>query len=381
VTDLFDAPTLQRTAPNRTSRSAASKRAAAKRRRRRRQRTTAIIALVVIALGGAAFVLWDKMGSSLLNFSFANQAEDYPGPGTDPVEVEIPEGATGAQMGTVLHDAGVVASVEAFNDAFAANPAASGIQPGTYQLLTEMKASDAVTRLIENEKIQTSVTIPEGFTAAQVVDRVASVTEISADDLQAALDKPKSIGLPAAAEGNVEGWLFPKTYSVQPGDDATTLLKSMVGQTISELESLGVPKDEWQETLIKASLIEREAKSDADRPKMARAIENRLERDTTLGIDAAIAYGLGKSGLDLTVDDLQDTENPYNLRVHLGLPPGPIANPGAASVDAVVHPADGNWMFWITVNLDTGETKFSETYEQHKIYEQELRAWEAENGG
>jgi UPF0755 protein len=99
-----------------------------------------------------------------------------------------------------------------------------------------------------------------------------------------------------------------------------------------------------------------------------------------LDIDAAVAYGLGKPGTQLTNDDKADSGNPYNLYLHTGLPPTPIANPGAGSIEAVTAPADGDWLFWVAVNLDTGETKFSETYEEHQQYVAELRAWEAENG-
>lgn len=380
MTDLFDAPTLQRATPSRTSRSAASKRAAAKRRRRRRQRTTVIIALLVVALGGVGYLLWDKMGASLLDFSFTNQAEDYPGPGTDPVEVEIPEGATGSQMGTVLHEAGVVASVQAFSDAFAANSAAAGIQPGTYQLLTEMKAADAVARLVDNEKIQTNVTIPEGYTVDQVVERVASVTSIPSEDLEAALAEPKSIGLPKAADGNAEGWLFPKTYSVQPGDDATTVLSAMVAQTKSELKSLGVASEDWQDTLIKASIVEKEA-PDGYRGEVARVIENRLAIGSPLGMDAIDAYGRGKPADQITVDEFNDTEFPYASRKQIGLPPTPISNPGVESVEAVIDPPSGDWIWYVTVNLDTGETKFTENYSEFEQFKLEYQRWVAENGG
>ncbi|GAA1736528.1 endolytic transglycosylase MltG [Isoptericola hypogeus] len=382
MTDLFEHPALQQApAPSTRRRSAASKRAAAKRRRRRRQRTAVVMVVVLGVVGAGGYLLWDQVDDLVGDLPFVgSQAEDYPGPGVEPVQVVIPEGATGTQMGSVLLDADVVASTGAFSDAFGANPAAAGIQPGTYQLLTQMKASDAVAALVKNEKIQTDVTIPEGYTVDQIVDRVASVTTITADELAAALDKPKSIGLPASADGNAEGWLFPKTYTVQPGDDATSLLTSMIAQTRSELESAGVAKGDWEETLIKASLVEREAKHDEDRPKMARAIENRLDQEVPLGIDASTAYGLGKPGTQLTRDDNYDLDNPYSLYARIGLPPTPISNPGAASIEAVGSPADGDWLFWVTVNLDTGETKFSETNEEHEQYVAELRAWEAENG-
>lgn len=382
MTDLFEHPALQEApaAPTRR-RSAAGRRAAAKRKRRRRQRTAVVLVVVLAFVGAGAYLLWDRMDSLVGDLPFIGaQNEDYPGPGGDPVEVVIPEGASGGQMGTVLQEAGVVASVGAFTDAFGQNPAAAGIQPGTYQLQAEMKASDAVAALVKNEKLQTNVTIPEGYTVAQVVDKVGSVTEITPKQLEKALKDPESFGLPKQADGNAEGWLFPKTYTVQPGDDATTLLTAMVDQTKHELEKAGVDEGDWEDALIKASLVEREAKHDEDRPKMARAIENRLDRGMTLDIDAAVAYGLGKPGTQLTNDDKADTSNKYNLYKHLGLPPTPISNPGASSIEAVAHPADGDWIFWVAVNLDTGETKFSETYEQHQKYVDELRAWEEENG-
>jgi UPF0755 protein len=383
VTDLFEPSTIQRQAPPPSrGRSAASKRAARKRKRRRQQRTAFILVLLLGLLGVGGYLVLDRVGSSLAGFEWpwAAQAEDYAGPGADPVQVEIPEGATGAVMGDVLADADVVASVAAFNEAFEATPGASGIQPGTYELLTQMSAADAVQQLVANEKIQTNVTIPEGYTVEQIADRIASVTEFSREEIDAALDDPQAIGLPKVADGNPEGWLFPKTYSVQPGDSVADLLSTMVGQTRTELESLGVAKDDWEDTIIKASLIEREAKFAPDRPKMARAIENRLDRDMILQIDAAVAYGLGKPGTELTQADLSDPENPYNLYEHVGLPPGPISNPGASSIEAVMNPADGDWIFWVAVNLDTGETKFSETNAQHEEYRNELRAWMEENG-
>jgi UPF0755 protein len=158
-----------------------------------------------------------------------------------------------------------------------------------------------------------------------------------------------------------------------------------------------VPREQWQEVLIKASLIEREAPGSvwpirvqggeevdvlavvsADREvlqMMARAIENRLAQGMSLGIDATVLYGLGRTSGDLTDAELADPDNPYNTRVHTGLPPGPIASPGEASIEAVLNPADGDWIFWCTVDLETGETKFAVTYTEHQQNVAELAAW------
>ncbi|GAA1986284.1 endolytic transglycosylase MltG [Isoptericola halotolerans] len=343
-----------------------------------------MLVLVLGLLGGGAYVFWDRMSSALggldLSFGFNSASEDYSGPGVDPVQVVIPAGATGTMMGTVLAEADVVASVGAFTQAFESSPAAASIQPGTYELYTQMSAAEAIESLLTNEKIETRVTIPEGYVVEQVIDRIASVTEFSREDVEEALADPESIGLPKSAGGNAEGWLFPKTYSVQPDDTVVDLLSTMVGQTKAELNAAGVDNADRQDVLIKASLVEREAKHDEDRPKMARAIENRLATDMALQIDATTAYGIEKSGTELTHADNNDASNEYSTYAHAGLPPGPIANPGAASIEAVVNPADGPWKFWCTVNLDTGETKFEESHEAHLVNQAELRAWQRENG-
>ncbi|MFI2102318.1 endolytic transglycosylase MltG [Isoptericola sp. NPDC019693] len=382
MTDLFEHPALQEApaAPSRR-RSAAGRRAAAKRKRRRRQRTAVVLVVVLGFVGAGAYLLWDRMDSLVGDLPFIGaQNDDYPGPGGDPVEVVIPEGATGGQMGTVLQEAGVVASVGAFTDAFGQNPAAAGIQPGTYQLQAEMKASDAVAALVKNEKLQTNVTIPEGYTVAQIVERVGSVTTITADELEKALEDPASFGLPKQADGNAEGWLFPKTYTVQPGDDATTLLTAMVDQTKKELESLGVEKSDWQDVLNKASLVEKEAPDDY-RGEVARVIENRLDRGEALYLDAINSYGLGKPADQITKSEFADASDPYNSRKNTGLPPTPIANPGQASVEAVLDPPEGSWNWYVTVNLDTGETKFTDNYQEFLEFRAEYQKWASENAG
>jgi UPF0755 protein len=376
VTDLFEPPALQQPVPSR--RSAARQRAAAKRRRRRRRRTALVVVLCLVVVGAVGYVTWGNV-SGLLSNPFSREAADFPGPGDKAVEVEIPAGATGAEMGQVLEDAGVVASVEAFKQAFGENPQASSIQPGVYQLLTEMKASDAVAALAKNEKLETKVTIPEGFTAEQVLERIASVTTISRADLDAAVADPASIGLPAEADGTVEGWLSPATYTVQPDDTAQTLLSQMVARTVSELDELGVPAADRHKVLTEASIVEREAPDDY-RGQVARVIENRLDRGEPLGMDAIDAYGLGKPASEITRGEFNDRGLPYASRVHQGLPPTPIGNPGRASVEAVVDPPAGDWLWYVTVNLDTGETKFTDNYDEFQQLKQEYQAWQQDQG-
>jgi UPF0755 protein len=338
-----------------------------------------VLLVALVLVGGAGYAVWSNL-ESLTGLTNPLESKDYPGPGGDQVDVEIPEGATGAAMGEALYDAGVVASVSAFTKAFEQNPDSVLIRPGTHTMLEEMPASDAVALLVKNDTVDLRLTIPEGYTADQIVERAVQVTGLPAKDFRAALKDPAELGVPKQADGKVEGWLYPDTYTVKPDDTAAGLLTRMVDRTRSLLQEKEVPAGQWESVLIKASLVEREGMHAEDKPKIARAIENRLDDKTFLEIDAAVAYGAGKPGTELTRADLNDSKNRYNTYEHTGLPPGPIANPGEVSIDAVLNPTPGDWKFWVTVNLDTGETKFAEDFQEHQRNVQELREWQAANG-
>ncbi|MFC8923333.1 endolytic transglycosylase MltG [Cellulosimicrobium sp. NPDC057127] len=384
MTDLFDRPAVRGDEPpSRSSRSEQRARRAAKKRRQRRRRRALVVVLVsLLVVGGAGYVIATN-ATSLFGFDNPLEAKDFEGPGTEPVDVTIEPGSTGRDMGATLVEAGVVASTAAFVTAFEENPSAGTIQPGTHTLLTEMSAEDAVARLVANDsRVETKITIPEGWTVEQVLERASSVTGIPVEEFRTAMEDTAATGLPAEANGNYEGWLFPTTYVLQPDETtAVGIIGRMVSQTIMKLDEAGVPAADRETVLIKASLIEREAKFAPDRPKMAQAIENRLADGMPLEIDAAVAYGAGKPGTELTRADLDDASNPYNTYENKGLPPSPIANPGSESIQAVMNPEPGDWIFWTAVNLDTGETKFATTYAEHQQNVLELRAWQEANGG
>lgn len=353
-----------------------------RRRKRRRKNLTAFL-VVVIVVGGIGFAVW-KVGLPLLDElrgAPSASTDDYEGEGQGEVDVTIPAGATGADMAALLVEADVVASTGAFTKAFAANPDAPSIQPGTYRLRLQMRAADAVAALINSEnRLVMRVTIPEGFTVKEILERASSVTDIPIEEFQAALADPAAVGLPAEAGGNAEGWLFPATYSFEPGQTPAEMLGAMIAKTVSVLDERAIPAENRQAVLIKASLVQKESPGGEVSAMIARAIENRLAIDMRLEIDAALAYGLGISGMDITQES-KETENPYNVFMHAGLPPTPIASPGTEAIDAVLAPAAGDWLFWVTINLDTGETRMSETYPEHRQNVALLREWEAANGG
>ncbi|KRD45093.1 aminodeoxychorismate lyase [Cellulomonas sp. Root930] len=380
MSDLFGGDTRVAPPEHRSSRSRGRAKEQRERKRRRR-RSIWVLVVAILMVVGAAYVVVELMGGLFQGQGgSASGVDDYSGVGHGRVEIVIKPGDTGADMATTMVDAGVVATAKAFNDAFAANPQASSIQPGTYSMLLEMKASDAVTALLNpSSRVSFKVTIPEGLTKNQIATKLSEKMAVPVEDVQAAIADPAAIGLPAEANGNAEGWLFPATYDIQPDATPASVLAQMTAQTVAVLTQKGVPQDQWETVLNKASLVEREAKLPEDRPKVARAIENRLAKEMVLQIDATVAYGLGISGMDLTTEMTKDDSNAYNTYTHLGLPPTPIASPGAVSIDAVLNPEPGDWLFWVAVNLDTGETRFAVTNDEHNANKALLRQWQEEN--
>ncbi|MEE6272206.1 endolytic transglycosylase MltG [Georgenia wangjunii] len=383
MSDLFDQSLAAPAAPPPSeSQRRAERRERAQRRKQRRRRTIIAVVLSVVlvaAVAVGAFVVLRP----LLTERPAPEASDFPGPGSGSVEVVIEQGASGAAIGETLTEAGVVASPSAFVSAFNANANAPGIQPGTYVLMSEMRAEDAVAALLDPaNKSELTVTVPEGWRASQIYERVASIAQIPLEEVQAAAADVEALGLPAEAGGNPEGWFAAATYSFQPTADATTILAAMVDQTVATLDRLEVPAEDRQDVLTKASIVEHEVFLAEDYGRVARVIENRLtdteQVNGRLQMDSTVLYGVGKAGGIPTRSDLDD-DNPYNTYLNPGLPPTPIGAPGAAAVEAVLSPPEGDWLYFVTVNLDTGETLFTGDYEQHQANRAALNAWLEEN--
>ena len=355
--------------------------------KQRRRGPGCLIALVILALLAGAGYWGVTTGIDKVKEQFSS-ADDYPGPGGEDVTFEVKQGDSIAAMGRGLKAKDIVASVDAFISAAGDNPQSSSIQAGTYALKKQMKASDVVAVLVDPDNIVTThVTIPEGLQVAQVVDLLVKDTGFKKDEFEAALKDPKALGLPDYAEGNPEGYLFPATYDFGPDEKPADMLHDMVArwqQSAQEndleagAEALGYTP---QQLMTVASIIEAEGRGKY-RTKIARVIYNRLEIDPNpaagfLQIDATVNYALGRSGSTvLTQDDIESVaDSPYNTYKHKGLPPGPIEAPGDGSIQAALHPADGPWFFYVTVNLKTGETKFTDSYDEFLKFKQEYQEY------
>jgi UPF0755 protein len=351
----------------------------------RRRGPGCLIALLILAvLAGAGY--WGvTTGIDRIKDQFSS-AEDFGGPGSGDVTFEVKQGDSIAEMGRGLKATGIVASVEAFIDAAGDNPESDTIQAGFYPLKKEMKASDVVNILVDPDNIvTTNVTIPEGLQVSQIVELLVKNTDFKKEQFEQALKDPKALGLPDYADGNPEGYLFPATYSFGPKEQPADMLHDMVvrwqqsaqeNELESGAEALGYSP---HEIMTIASMIEAEGRGKY-RTKIARVIYNRLEIDPNpaagfLQIDATVNFALGKPGpAVLTQDEIDSVaDSPYNTYKQKGLPPGPIEAPGDDSIQAALHPEEGPWFFYVTVNLNTGETKFTDSYDEFLQFKQELQ--------
>ena len=368
-------------APQPDTRRGRRKRARAARghgsRKPRPWKRLVVILAALLVVGGGAFAAITVLRPVVEGFLESN---DYPGPGSGEVQITVDAGAGGASIAQVLLEHDVVKSSKAFVEAVNAEPKSSGIQPGVYDMRKQMKAVDALAILIDPaNRITTSVTIPEGLWATEIYAKLSGATGIPVASYVAAAKDGAALGLPASAKGNIEGYLFPAAYDFEPRSTAADQLKIMVTQSMKRLTALGVAPADMERTVIIASIVEAEARNAPDMGKVARVILNRLAKDMTLGMDSTVNYIFKKRGVP--TQPMLDSPSPYNTRKVAGLPPGPIGNPGEAAIKAAVAPPAGDWIWFTTVNLDTGETRFTADAAEHDRNAAEFTAWCKANPG
>ena len=304
---------------------------------------------------------------------------DYAGAGTGSVVVQVTSGDTATTLAPKLVTDGVVASSRAFILAAEKSSDPSGLKPGFYKMHKQMKASLAYAQLLNpSNVVQVTVTIPEGWRASQIVSYLGAKSGIPQSAYEQVLKNPAQLSLPAWANNKPEGYLFPATYEVLPHETAAGVLKAMVARFDQEATTVNLSSAASQvhltpaQVITMASLVEAEGGRLSDYPKIARVIYNRLNQGMPLQLDSTVLYGLGKYGIIASDQQLTST-SPYNTYKYKGLPPGPIDSPGNAAIQAVLHPASGSWVYFVTVNPKTGETLFTSSQAQFEQYRQELQ--------
>lgn len=321
---------------------------------------------VVTGLGIAAGVLgMVVLGGLFYLRSLGVWGPSHPG---KTVPIVIPKGTSASQVGKLLADKGVIDSAMGWRLRIFLDGGAPSIEAGRYAMHIGLSAADALRFLTGNGPLvrYVPVTFPEGSTLEQVAEIVGSKTKISRKDFlrQATSGKIRSRYEPRGTD-SLEGLVFPSTYQVIGRDTAESLVKRLVAtfdktfssMDLSETRKMGLSP---YQAIIVASMVEEEARVDADRGKIARVIYNRLEANMPLGIDATIEYVLHDHAAELTRSDLQ-IDSPYNTRTHTGLPPTPIAAAGKASLEAALHPSGGKWLYYVVKDC-RGDHAFSTSY-------------------
>jgi len=347
---------------------------------------------ILIVLGGAGGVAafgwlnYEEQVRELLGWQLPI---DYAGPGNgEEVVVSIQSGDIGSDVASSLHDAGVTMTFDAFYDLLLSLEEQGepvSFIPGNYALVKEMSAQSAFDALQNPEnKITDRLLIREGTILPNALEIIAETTGIPLADLQTASTDLAFYGLPAEAP-SLEGYLFPATYDLDGTETAQGLLKLMVDEMFTRLDAAGVAPEDRHRVLTMASIIQREAGSNPDDfYKVSRVFQNRLDDGWNLESDATVGYGADTLDTVFTTDeDRADASNPYNTYANPGLPIGPIGLPGDLAIDAALNPIEGPWYFFVTINLATGETVFSENIDQHESAVAILREWcnaSVENG-
>lgn len=341
----------------------------------------AVIAAIVVFLAVLAVI----GGLLLKDRLFPSAAEDYSGSGTGEVIVQVKEGQTLADIGATLKETGVVASVQSFIDASSANPDSASIGPGYYRLAEQMSGTEALNAMLDPaSQVVTKVVIPEGLREDRVVALLSEASNIPKARFMAAIKDAQSLGLPKWANGNAEGFLFPATYEFPPKSSAKDMIKTMIDrwhQAAKELRFTDMAKKTGYspyEVMVIASLVQAEGHPD-DYGKVSRVVYNRLAAGMPLQFDATVNYALKKTDINLSPEEIA-TSSPYNTYQNTGLPPTPINQPGQAAMAAALEPDDGDWLYFVAVNPDTGETKFTADYNEFLKFKAQFEKYIEENG-
>lgn len=316
---------------------------------------TAVSVLAVLGLAFAVVLVY--LGSAA-------------GDGT-PVTVKIPPQSSTSQIASQLERQQLIHSAGYFKLYTKFTGADRSLKPGRYNFKGTESLSEIVGLLQEGSPDIISFTIPEGYTLEQITNLLDSKGIATREELLVALEDP-NLKFPYLKElpdgpNRLEGFLFPDTYRVEAGASAVEIVQMMLDrftqvytpEYISRSKELGMTT---RETVTLASIIEREAKKKKDRPLVSAVFHNRLDKGMLLQSCATIQYALGETKPVLYNTDLQ-IESPYNTYLNLGLPPGPIAAPGEASIKAALYPADASYLYFVA--KPDGSHVFSNTLKEH----------------
>ncbi|MFT4220391.1 MAG: endolytic transglycosylase MltG [Microbacterium sp.] len=340
-----------------------------------------VLGIVLALIGGvvgAGFWAWNTYEDKIREVMGWEEPKDYePGLAHGEALVTISEGDVPSAISKTLYEAGVTKTESAFYDMLIKTSQSPTFYPGVYKLQQQMTAADALAALEDSaNKLENTVVVTEGMSYTDALQSIADATGLPHDDLVKEAKDFTQFGVPSDAP-SIEGFLFPATYTFDPDITAHDAIQRLVDEMFDRLDALGVEEDDRLRILTLASVIQKEAGPDVDdMPKIARVFLNRIDDGMLLQSDATVAYGAGLEGTVWTTEEQRaDEDNIYNTYVHEGLPPGPISLPGEDAISAAMNPAKGSWLYFVAVNLKTGKTVFSTTYDEHLAAVEKLQKW------
>jgi UPF0755 protein len=344
----------------------------------RRKLTWLWVLIVLIVLGGTgAGIVYAAFGPQIRHVMGWEPTLDYTsktGNGKTTTVTILP-GQIGADVAKSLAKAGVTKTSAAFYDLLLKQKKAPNLEPGTYKLGQQISAQAALTEISNPaNRVVSKVVIPEGYNLNQILARLNAKTGVPLTELQTEAKNFAQFGVPAGAP-SLEGFLFPATYSFDPGTTAKVMLQTMVTRMNASLKSHGVAPADELKVLTLASVIQKESGTTADDYKVSRVFTNRLAVGMPLQSDATVSYGAGSKTISTTAAQRADASNPYNTYAHAGLPVGPIAAPGDKAIDAALHPVAGAWIYFVLVNGSTGESVFSTNAAGQAAGVKQWQAW------
>jgi UPF0755 protein len=316
----------------------------------------ALVVLLVVA-GGALFV-------------YRSLAVPFHGYAGTEQFVDIPPGAGTATIGRRLVEAGVIRDRLTWRLALLQSGAARDLKAGEYRFTGDLAPRDVIARLARGDVYVRQITIPEGLSIREMARLFEERGFGSAASFEQAANDVSLVREWDPGAPDLEGYLFPETYGLTRHADASTLVREMVGRFARVLppEARRAAQEQGRtvrELVTLASIVEKETGRDNERPVVAAVYANRLKIGMGLQCDPTVIYALQKAGRyngNLTRENMQ-IDSPYNTYRYAGLPPGPIASPGRASLAAALHPAPVDYLYFVSRN--DGSHVFSKTYEEH----------------
>ena len=283
--------------------------------------------------------------------------------------IDIPLGAAGSQIAKILYEKKVVASSAAFFALAVSDQRAERIAPGIHEISRNLCARDALVQLLDADRIKDLVRIFEGAWNSEIIELLVNAGFVRSEILEAM----KKVSLPQEIS-TLEGLLFPAQYSFASGTAASVAIDAMLQRGISEMTRLGVFQSRGrynaQALLTIASIIQAEA-DEVDFSKVSRVIRNRLEKGMPLQMDSTIHYIKSDRGKIFLSTQSTYLNSPYNTYRNYQLPPGPIGNPGTKAIEAALKPAQGDWLYFITVA--PRDTRFTSSYDEFSSWKIEYK--------